>query len=353
MIGKNLAHDDSARSRGANACGNDLPQILSLFCGAGGLDWGFSQAGFPIALAVDFSKSAVRSYNRNLPDDVACVADLRTITDRKFLAMVSEHVTPDCSLGLIGGPPCQGFSRANRSPVPADPRNALPARYLHFVRLLKQQYKVRFVVFENVPGLTDKKHLATYEGFLRALRAVGLNTSEHVLCASQFGVAQIRRRVVVVGLANSANVSLQPPPEASATRPTVRDEIHGLPCPVLYSRGLTASRIPFHENHWAMRPKSYRFAQRDMSPSGRSFKLLQWDQPSPTIAFGHREVYVHPAGERRLSIYEAMRLQGFPKGFVLEGNLSEQVEQVSNAVPPPMAHGIAMGVLNALKGDDA
>ena len=98
-----------------------------------------------------------------------------------------------------------------------------------------------------------------------------------------------------------------------------------------------------------MRPKSERFNNPDeQTNSGRSFKRLAWHEASPTIAFGHREIYVHPSGRRRLSIYEAMLLQGFPSNFILEGNLSEQVEQISNAVPPPLAASVASAVKRAM-----
>jgi DNA (cytosine-5)-methyltransferase 1 len=80
----------------------------------------------------------------------------------------------------------------------------------------------------------------------------------------------------------------------------------------------------------------------------RSFKKLSWGEPSPTIAFGNREIHVHPDGHRRISIYEAMLLQGFPDDFVIEGNLSQQVKQVSNAVPPPLARSVASAVRRTL-----
>src|SRR6185295_6986267 len=106
---------------------------------------------------------------------------------------------------------------------------------------------------------------------------------------------------------------------------------------------------PIHPNHWTMQPKSERFLNPGAARTdARSFKRLDWEQASPTVAFGHREIHVHPSGRRRLSIHEAMRLQGFPFEFVLEGNLSEQVEQVSNAVPPPLARSVARAVKRAL-----
>jgi len=81
---------------------------------------------------------------------------------------------------------------------------------------------------------------------------------------------------------------------------------------------------------------------------GRSFRRLDAGEPSPTVAYGHREIHVHPNGTRRLSIYEAMLLQGFPKKYVLLGPFSAQVEQVSNAVPPPLAYSLALAVRDSL-----
>ena len=126
--------------------------------------------------------------------------------------------------------------------------------------------------------------------------------------------------------------------------------IGSLPDPAFFARDLDKSTIPYHENHWTMRPVSKRFS-RPGGPvrAGRSFRRLEWDKPSPTVAYGHREIHVHPNGHRRLSIFEAMRLQGFPNEFVLEGTLSSQVEQVSNAVPPPLAQSLAEAIKSAME----
>ena len=143
------------------------------------------------------------------------------------------------------------------------------------------------------------------------------------------------------------------PQKIQSNKLTVRAAIEGLPDPAYFARNLERSSIPFHENHWTMRPVSKRFRHPEQAaPSGRSFRRLQWDEPSPTVAYGHREIHVHPSGRRRLSIFEAMLLQGFPRKFVLEGNLSAQVEQVSNAVPPPLAHSLASAIAKALTTSD-
>ncbi|MHB6981486.1 DNA cytosine methyltransferase, partial [Klebsiella pneumoniae] len=111
------------------------------------------------------------------------------------------------------------------------------------------------------------------------------------------------------------------------------------------------SDIKYHPNHWTMCPKSMRFKNPELLDNKtRSFRTISWDKPSPTIAYGNREIYVHPEKKRRLSIFESMLLQGFPKEFVLKGTLSQQVTQISNAVPPPMAKQIAASIKNSIRG---
>ena len=100
-----------------------------------------------------------------------------------------------------------------------------------------------------------------------------------------------------------------------------------------------------------MRPKSPKFFDGSLTQgewSSRSFKTLAWDKPSITVSYGHREVHVHPEGKRRLSVYEAMKIQGFPDDYVLTGTLSEQIDQISEAVPPPLAHAVANSISSAL-----
>ena len=98
-----------------------------------------------------------------------------------------------------------------------------------------------------------------------------------------------------------------------------------------------------------MQPKSERFTTREFN-RWRSFRRLQWSEPSPTVAYGNREIHIHPSGRRRLSMLEAMLLQGFPQSYRIRGNLSEQVTQICNAVPPPVALVVAKAVRAQLYG---
>ena len=327
----------------------ELPYIVSLFCGAGGLDLGFKKSGFKIALAIDISHAAITSHQYNFSRSHSIQADLIKLGPGGVLELVKNRIAKGSRIALIGGPPCQGFSRANTGSRADDPRNKLPALYLEIIEKLKRSYKIEFVVLENVLGIKDKKHSKIYLKLKSGLDALGFNVTESELCALDYGVPQNRRRIILCGLSKRAGYEFHAPRRRSGLK-TVRCAIGDLSEPIFFNRSLAAEDIPHHPNHWTMRPKSARFSKKFVStPNGRSFKKLDWDRPSPTIAFGHREIHVHPSGLRRLSIYEAMLLQGFPANFVLHGNLSQQAEQISNAVPPPLAHSLAMAIKRSLK----
>lgn len=328
-----------------------LPAVVSLFSGAGGLDWGFHYHGFKIPLAIDVSAAAIKSHKRNFKKTQSVVANLISLGPSGVLAKVQEEISVGGRIGVIGGPPCQGFSRANVNSQSDDPRNKLPALYLDIIETLQQHYTVEFVVFENVLGIKDKKHSATYKAIVDRLSGLGFVVTEKELCALDFGVPQNRRRIVLSAMRDGQGYADVIPRKRKSIS-SVREAIGELVEPAFFQRNLDPASIPLHPNHWTMRPKSQRFKNFKKAQSGgRSFRKLAWEEPSPTVAFGHREIHVHPNGRRRISIYEAMLLQGFPKTFVLEGNLSAQVEQVSNAVPPPLARSIAAAVKRALAGD--
>ena len=315
--------------------------VLSLFCGCGAMDLGFRKQGFIPVLAIDSSQSAVDSYNWNVEQPVARVGDLSKMTGDDVVRLVRE-VAPNISLkGVIGGPPCQSFSVSNVHRKPDDPRKELPLRYAEILKTLNREFRLDFFVFENVVGLKSNEHIGHLQKFLTAFDEAGFNVFEKALNASSFGVPQNRRRVFVVGL----NRYLYPGirfefPVGSVALNTVRSAIEGLPEPTFFKRDLKPEEIPHHPNHWTMNPKSKKF-RNAFAKSGRSFRKLAWDHPSWTVAYGHREIHVHPSGARRISIFEAMLLQDFPSDFELRGNFSQQVEQVSNAVPPALTAAIA------------
>lgn len=325
--------------------------LLSLFCGAGGLDLGFEQAGFEVALAFDIRPDSVNSYNHNRPKSTTTghTYDIRELTVAKLDKL---HGKPFYPAGIIGGPPCQGFSRANKSQFDDDPRNELPFIYANLIIALNKRKPVPFFAFENVTGILEDPHRKTFAKLKKQLEKADFIVSEVILNASHYGVPQNRYRVIMVGLNKhifGENQWLPPTPiKASPEKLTVRHAFKGLPEPTYFNRALTPTQIPFHPNHWCMQPKSKKFSTPGALKSGvrsnRSFKALSWDEPSITVAYGNREVHIHPNCHRRLSVYEAMLLQGFPKKYQLTGNLSSQITQISEAVPPPLAKAIAESI---------
>ena len=235
------------------------------------------------------------------------------------------------------------MSAANNQPGPDDPRNVLFARYCTLVSTLDDIFQLDFVVFENVPGLKQKKNLRLYSR-LKSSLSKKFKLHEAELNAADFGVAQNRRRLFIIGISKRLKQASFAFPEPKESIATVRDAIGGLPKPVYFKKGKKKQAGKHHPNHWTMRPMSGRFKGKKSKRDGRSFIRLKWSKPSRTVAYGHREIHMHPGGRRRLSIYEAMLLQGFSKSYELLGNLSEQVTQVSNAVPPPVAKALAQSV---------
>lgn len=333
--------------------------LLSLFCGAGGLDLGFELAGYQVALAFDKNADSIASYKHNRAQtNHAYCEDIRGLTLARMDELYGGHFSPQ---GLIGGPPCQSFSQANPLVTDEDPRHDLPLVYARLLHDLNARNPVEFFVMENVPGLRSDKHYARYVEMRAALSEAGFNVADAILNASHYCTPQNRERLFVVGF----NAELFPetfwaPPAVTtpdAATVTVRAAIEGLPEPTRFVRGANPDHFPAHRNHWCMQPKSAKFTRPGaLTPGrsgGRSFKTLSWDSPSFTVAFGNREVHIHPECHRRLSVYEAMKLQGFPDEYELVSTLSSQITQVSEAVPPPLAHAVALSIREAtlLAGD--
>jgi DNA (cytosine-5)-methyltransferase 1 len=330
--------------------------LLSLFCGPGGLDTGFEKAGFEVGLAFDIRKTSVETYNNNRPaPNVAYCRDISDLTLSELDALHGKRFEPK---GVIGGPPCQSFSFSNVFKSEGDLRSQLPLKYAQLLKQLNKRSPVEFFLFENVLGLLSERHREEFEIFRNAFKKAGFLVNTVILNAVDFGVPQVRQRVFIIGFnkkifknINVVDNIFDPFKKDKVT--TVRDVLFGLPEPVFFNSVKNKLDIPFHPNHWCMTPKSRKFTTPGaLIPGktfGRSFRVLEWDKPSPTVAYGHREVHVHPSCRRRLSVFEAMRLQGFPDSYVLSGNLSDQITQVSEAIPPSLGYVLAKFINNYIK----
>ena len=324
--------------------------ILSLFCGCGGLDLGFENAGYKTGLAYDRRPDAVSSWNRNRSTKVARQFDVQKLS----LERLDEHYGSEFRpVGVIGGPPCQGFSRANRKGSEHDPRNRLVKDFFSLALELDERSPLDFILMENVPSIEGTRGGGILAEISKKLDDRGFAVRQIVLDAVNFGVAQHRRRLFLFAVKKQAGLepNWQSPIEREGVR-TVRDEIGSLPTPLFFHRGGSNGAKPWHENHWCMTPKSIKFFDGTLHEGDterRSFKPLWRDKPSYTVSYGNREVHIHPSAKRRLSVYEGMLLQGFPHEFVLNGSMSSQITQVSEAVPPPLAFAVAKSIRQTLE----
>jgi len=327
-------------------------KIISLFSGAGGLDLGFEQEGFEPVVAYDIKPAAIETYNNNRGRVIAKLADLSTLSADEIIGDILANSPNEIPRGVVGGPPCQYFSNGNKTVREEnDPRRYLPVKYAQILRGLNEKYQLDFFILENVDGLAKPAHRKDFKKICDLFQEAGFYINFKILNAYEFGVPQIRKRVFIVGW----NKNLYPKsayefPEGVPSGLSIKDKIGDLPLPVYYRRNLDPGKFPTHPNHWTMQPKSVKFKNPpppDIKRGTRSFRRLVWDQPSSTVAYGHNEIHIHPEGNRRLSIYEAMLLQGFPegeKGYELAGALSEQVTLISDAVPPPLAAVLARSI---------
>ena len=327
--------------------------LLSLFSGCGGLDLGFERAGFAIGLAYDIRTHSIATWNRNRPESpLGYVADLSAI---RLAHMDRDHGGRFAPSGVIGGPPCQSFTQANRSRSADDPRRKLVRHFFSIaLRFHRHRRPLDFILMENVPALAKAEKGRLLEREITRLDKHGFDACHFLVDAARHSVPQYRKRLFLLAFPkNTLAMNRWSSPVGHDESRTVLDAIHGLPPPVHFSRAVQEDTIPIHPNHWCMTPKSRRFFDGSLVEgysSDRSFKTLAWDEPSITVSYGHREVHIHPEGKRRLSVFEAMRLQAFPDDYVLDGTLSAQIDQVSEAVPPPLAEAVALSILSALEG---
>ena len=219
--------------------------VVSLFCGPGGMDLGFERVGFDVVYATDKDPDAVRTHNRNRRVKSANVCDLLNLSADELCTKVRAAIPGVMPRGIIGGPPCQSFSVANVAKKKWDPRGRLLTKYAELLNLFSQEFPLDFFVLENVLGLRSR-HRHYFNKVLRLFRQAGFDVFAREIDAAQFGVAQTRRRLFVVGL-NRHRFPLVRFlfPEGNGDRRTVRDVLNGLPDPVFFSRPLRPSQYHF------------------------------------------------------------------------------------------------------------
>jgi len=163
--------------------GAPLPTVLDLFCGAGGLSYGFGLAGFNVGAALDFDPVALETYRQNHPNIPALLRDVASVSGRELQALVGRDIDV-----VIGGPSCQGFSTHGKR----DPRDARNFLFKHFVRIV-DEVQPAWVVMENVKGLLTYDKGRYRDLIHKSFERIGYRIESRVLRAVDYGV--LRRRL--------------------------------------------------------------------------------------------------------------------------------------------------------------
>ena len=346
-------------------------KIIDLFCGCGGLSLGFEMAGFEATYAIDMWEKAVSTYNHNRKNKVAECVDIHTLTDEKIKDLNRNGNV----IGVIGGPPCQGFSKVGTRDV-NDPRNHLYLEYYRVVKLVRPE----FFVIENVSGLLNLSNGMFRDDIVERFGKLGYEVAFQEVIASDYGVPQNRRRVFFVGMKNRKFIF----PSKIAGTISSKDAIGDL-LPLNLENGLD------EEHEYAMKPQNdYQRSMRgdqnkvknhqitvhtqqtidiiSMVPDGgtiydlpdeywnvrkyrKGFERMPSFKPCHTVDTGHRN-YFHYSENRIPTARENARLQSFPDCYEFLGTKTDQYKEIGNAVPPLLAYHIANAIMEQLQRED-
>lgn len=304
---------------------------ISLFSGCGGSDKGLEYAGFDILMSNDKDSYACDTYKENFPN-----------TENIHGTVESILSFPKADL-LVGCYPCQGFSQGGVR----KPNRTINYLYREFDRALRN-IKPKVFVVENVSGMTRSNNQQLLKNQVYRFRLAGYCvTQPQILNASEYGVAQDRNRVFIVGIRSDIGVSYSfPDPTHGPGRqnPMIsqKDVLAGLP-------RVKKREVYDSEFHWYYMSRNRR---------------REWDEPSATIVSNPRHMPLHPSSPmlkkhgdndwrfvnkkraRRFSYKEAAILQGFPKSFIFpdHGSLAQKYRVIGNAVPPPLFQAVVEAI---------
>jgi DNA (cytosine-5)-methyltransferase 1 len=370
------------------------PTFADFFCGAGGLSWGFHRAGFKMSLANDIQLCCIDTISLNhpeVPEKHLIAGDINDVIHK--MQEYSRYPNIDV---VIGGPPCQGFSMANRQRLIDDPRNHLYKSFVKAIELLKP----KFFVMENVRGMLNVK-----KQIIQNFEEIGFSASAYILNANDYGVPQNRERVIFIGNrigADNENIFRKVQLIGSQHHRSVLRDVLNLP-------HLQAKQVPNSTEHEEDRsgynitknvqkkfssyeqlinegrniPLLYNHKARynnerdieifsrlnpgdnsadpkiaDIMPYKRREKIfkdkyfkLEPDRPCKTITAHMKydcNMYIHPFEARGLTPREAARIQSFPDDYFFTGAYTKTYMQVGNSVPPLLSEAIAKVIKDAL-----
>lgn len=350
--------------------------VIDLFCGAGGLSKGFMDAGFNVVLGIDIDQDALNTFKLNHKDAEALNADL---SNKETFCQISNIIGNKNIDVIIAGPPCQGFSLTG-------PRNFDDERNKLYLAVLKciEIYQPKAFVIENVPGMATLYKGQIKEEIIKRLTEMGYNVNCQILKTCDYGVPQMRKRLIFLGVRKDIGSPEFPtanfgPGTCKAYR-TCRDAISDLPSlkndlgenksmysqkPLTEYQKLMRKNSKFLYNHVATNHKDFVKEIINLVPEGGNYKdlpkgvgdsrkfhmawtRLNGNAPARTVDTGHRNLF-HYEYNRVPTVRESARLQSFPDDFIFTGSRTKQERQVGNAVPPILGQVLGVSILKILE----
>lgn len=316
--------------------------VIDLCCGMGGLALAAADLGLRVIAGVDVNQSALKTFSKNFPEAKAIKGSVSSKEVRKETGELFRLVkAAGQKTMVVSGPPCQGFSPAG-SRDSADPRNRI---LLGVVRLISQ-LAPDCALIENVSTLLGDKHAERLRRLKRAALHGGFHVLHITLDASEFGVPQKRKRAFFL-LTKDKLIEkevLQQLETHKSTSKGAQEALLGLPNALVRPDHYEDEREsgPVY-NHFAMQHSRRVIKKIAAIKPGRgpmSYRRLHPTRLSNTLFSGHRAPPAHFNEPRSITVREAARLQGFRDDFRVYGAFSNQMEQVTNAVPPPLSKAV-------------
>ena len=365
------------------------PIMIDLFSGAGGFSVGCGWAGFQSVLANDHFEPAMNTWIKNHPNAIGVLGDIRLIEEDYLYNLLKNHGVDEVDL-ITGGVPCQGFSRANRKHNPEDSRNYL---FLDYMRMVSK-FKPKCIILENVSGMRTTANGKYVNEILSSMDELGYDADVKLLNAADFGVPQLRQRLIFVGIRRDLGKKFEyrkpqfvPSQEKDnllnmgmKEYRTVADAISDLPEIKSHESASEYTNEPVNEyqkmmrgldktlensicnvlsNHIAPKHDAATIEKIKNTEQGKpmyeKFRQrirLSNDKPSPTqLAGGIRPQFQfgHPTQSRGLTIRERARIQSFPDSYVFCGGTVQERVQTGNAVPPLLIYHIAKELLKIIE----
>lgn len=328
---------------------------IELFAGAGGLALGIEKAGFDTIGLVEFDSAAAETLKHNRPnwnvihDDIANISKLDL---EDYFSITKGELDL-----LSGGAPCQSFSYAGKRLGLEDTRGTLFFHYAVFLEKLQP----KMFLFENVKGLTSHDKGKTYSTILNVFESEGYTVQSKVLNSWDYGVAQKRERMIMVGIRNDLidKITFEYP-DKHEYKPVLRDILNN--CPPSPGMQYSENKRKIFElvppgGYWRDIPediaKEYMKSTWEMG-GGRTgiLRRMSLDEPSLTVLTSPTQKQTercHPIEARPFTVRENARIQSFPDDWEFKGSVGNQYKQVGNAVPVNLAYEVGKKILECLE----